>query len=117
MKSTSTLLLSALALGVSSLIATAQDAPGQRPQGGPGGRPGSPIVAALDANKDGEIDATELANAVTALKALDKNSDGKLSGDEIRPARGDRGPRGAGGGPDREQRGPGGPGGEKKSVQ
>lgn len=117
MKTTSTLLLSALALGISSLIATAQDAPGQRPQGGPGGRPGSPIVAALDANKDGEVDATELANAATALKALDKNSDGKLSGDELRPTRGDRGPRGPGGGPDREQRRPNGAEGEKKNVQ
>jgi hypothetical protein len=58
-------------------------------------RPVPPIIAALDANQDGEIDATEIANATAALKTLDTNGDGKLSGDEIRPARpeGGRGPR------------------------
>jgi hypothetical protein len=70
-------------------------------------------MAALDANKDGEIDATELANATAALKTLDKNGDGKLTGDEIRPARGDRGPggRGQGGRPG------GGAAGEKKDAK
>jgi Ca2+-binding EF-hand superfamily protein len=64
----------------------------QREQTGPDGadqpnghRPGPPIVAALDANKDGVIDATELANASAALKALDKNADGKLSREELHP--------------------------------
>ncbi|HTG45301.1 MAG TPA: hypothetical protein VK633_12290 [Verrucomicrobiae bacterium] len=69
----------------------------------PGGRPpGPPLVAALDANKDGLLDASELANAPAALKALDANSDGRLSGKEIHPqgpmrgeGRGPRGPRGA----------------------
>lgn len=61
-------------------------------------RPVPPIVAAIDANKDGEIDAAEIANAVAALKSLDKNGDGKLSGDEIRPPRRDGG-HGAGGPP------------------
>lgn len=61
-----------------------------------------PIIAALDANSDGVIDATEIANAAAALKTLDKNGDGKLTADEIRPPRpeGGRGPgRGRGHGP------------------
>jgi Ca2+-binding EF-hand superfamily protein len=42
------------------------------------------LVAALDANHDGVIDATEIANAAGALKALDKNGDGQLTRDELR---------------------------------
>lgn len=63
---------------------------GERPA-----RPVPPIIAALDANQDGELDAAEIANATAALKTLDKNNDGKLTADEIRPARpeGGRGPR------------------------
>ena len=45
-------------------------------------------MTALDANHDGTIDATELANAAAALKTLDKNGDGKLIEDELRPAGG-----------------------------
>lgn len=45
----------------------------------------SPVIAALDANADGEISAEEIANAAAALKKLDKNNDGKISGDELRP--------------------------------
>lgn len=52
----------------------------------------SPLVAALDANGDGNIDAAELAKASEALKKLDQNNDGQLSMDELRP-------RGPGGGP------------------
>jgi hypothetical protein len=82
--------------GLSAFLALAQDQGGQPPgAGGPPGpgapgagpRRGSPVVAALDANSDGEIDAAEIANASAALKKLDKNNDGKLSGDEIRPQR------------------------------
>jgi hypothetical protein len=113
------LLASAIALSFTSSIVTAQDSPGGR---GPGGRPGSPIMAALDANKDGEIDATELANATTALKALDKDGDGKLAGDEIRPPRRRGGPDGHGGrgekrgsGPDGGKRADGTEGGNKRA--
>jgi len=71
---------------------------GTPPQGG--GRPRPPIVTALDANGDGEIDAGELANAVAALKKLDVNGDGTLSPDEYRPPRpdGPGAPRGGGSG-------------------
>ncbi len=44
-----------------------------------------PAMLALDANNDGELSATEIANAVASLKALDTNGDGKLTRDELRP--------------------------------
>ena len=64
------------------------------------------IITALDANKDGKLDATEIANAATALKTLDKNGDGEITADEMfgpRPAGGLRGGPGGPGGPDRQQ--------------
>ena len=61
------------------------------------------IVSALDANGDGVIDASEIANAPAALKALDKNSDGQLTPDEF------IGPRPPRGGGDDGDHGPGGP--------
>jgi hypothetical protein len=85
------------------------EAGGSAARGGPGGgpqgggmdgehRPTPPVIAALDANHDGTIDAAEIANAPAALKKLDKNGDGKLTMDELRPPGG--GPRGGeGGGP------------------
>lgn len=66
------------------------DAP-QRPADAPtppeGARPhpNDPIMLALDANSDGELSATEIANASTSLKALDLNKDGQLTADEYRP--------------------------------
>ena len=64
-----------------------------------GGMPGGgmmrmdPVLAAIDADKNGTISAAELKNAVAALKPLDKDNDGQLSGEEIRPAiGGGRGP-------------------------
>jgi len=82
--------------------------------------PPPPLILALDADKDREISAEEIANASEALKTLDKNGDGKLTREELRPnfpprpggpggQQGEgmrRGPRrGPGGGP-----GQGGPG-------
>lgn len=120
MKTKTTILLALLALGTSAFLVSAQDnnndgppgggqgGPGQRGPGGPGmgGRPPIPaIVAALDANHDGVIDADEIANASAALKKLDKNGDGKLTRDEF------MGPRPQmRGGPNGGQ-GRGGPGG------
>lgn len=64
----------------------------QREPGQPGplraeGRrpPISPVLAALDANGDGAIDADEIAGAATALKKLDKDGDGKLTRQEYLP--------------------------------
>lgn len=55
--------------------------------GGPDGRPRfpNPVLDAIDADKDGELSAEEIANAATTLKTLDKNSDGKLDMVEMRP--------------------------------
>lgn len=83
-------------LATSALTIWAQDSdggPGPRGgrgpggPGGPGHRSPPPFIAALDANKDGVIDATELANASTALAKLDKNGDGQITLDELHPAR------------------------------
>ncbi len=58
---------------------------------GPGGfGPGAfmrimPVLAALDADSDGELSASEIENASKALMRLDKNGDGKLSMEEMRP--------------------------------
>jgi len=46
-----------------------------------------PIIEALDLNKDGIIQAEELARASKSLATLDKNEDGKLTPDELRPPR------------------------------
>ncbi len=102
--------LLALVLTSATLTAIAQNE--ERPQppggpGGPGGRPrmASPLMEALDTNRDGILDADEIKNATKALLKLDKNTDGQLTQDELRPARppGGRGPGGPGG-PDREGR-------------
>ena len=116
------------ALGLSAIIVIAQDAGGGRPprgqrpgtteagasgdqdgQGrpgrGPGGRgqrPLPPIMQALDVNKDGKLDATEIANASKALLTLDKNGDGELTPDEL------FGPRPGGNRPDGDRPGPAG---------
>ena len=60
-----------------------------RGHGGPGhhGGPGQPVVRVLDNDHDGEISATELANASSNLTALDLNSDGTVAADELRPGR------------------------------
>ena len=44
-----------------------------------------PTIAALDADRNGEISAEEIANASAALQKLDANNDGKLSRDEFLP--------------------------------
>ncbi|MCA9260457.1 MAG: hypothetical protein KDA61_14695 [Planctomycetales bacterium] len=104
----------AVALGLAILTTAATDAWAQpgRGEGGRGGRMRfSPLVAAIDTDADGEISASEIEAASSALKSLDANNDGKLTSDELRPAPG-QGP-GARGGEfgGRDFGGPGGPGG------
>jgi hypothetical protein len=89
MKTTITTLL-ALTVGLSVLQAQSATAPAsgshkpsvQRAKASP-----PLVVATLDANHDGIIDAAELTNASQALKSLDKNADGKLSREELRRPR------------------------------
>jgi hypothetical protein len=107
MKTTIKTLFVLLALSASALLANGQDFGGPPPDGnqgprgmGPGNGPDSRntrrpppnvLMDALDTNHDGVIDANEIANASAALKKLDKNGDGKLTADELRPQRPQRG--------------------------
>ena len=93
-------------------------------RGGPGGQRGGgdmgrmmqmmPVLAALDADKNGVISKSEIKNAAAALRRLDKNGDGELDAEEMRPSRSEGG-RSRGGGPEGgRSRGPeGGPEGER----
>ena len=88
-----------------------QRRPGARPGRGSFASPQHPLLMAFDADKNGQISAAEMENAVGALKKLDGNKDGKLAGEEIgrRPGRfggpgmggPGRGMRGGRGGPPR----------------
>lgn len=102
-------------LGLTALSLFAQDAQPRREGGRPGGpggpRGGSPIVQVLDADKNHELSAEEIAAAATALKSLDKDNDGKLTAEEFRGGRGGPGggpkpePTGTEGAPERPRRG------------
>ena len=74
--------------------------PGERGRGGRGmggqQMQASPLVAALDTNKDGKLSREEIENAVKAIWTLDKNDDGVVDASEMRPQ--GRGPRGGAGG-------------------
>ncbi len=61
--------------------------PAGAPTRGGSGRshPVVPVMLALDANSDGALSATEIANAAKSLAAIDTNKDGKLTMDELRP--------------------------------
>jgi Ca2+-binding EF-hand superfamily protein len=61
--------------------------------------PGHPVVAVLDADRDGAISAEEIGNAAAALQSLDANGDGNLTPDELRPPRPEGAPEGPPGGP------------------
>jgi hypothetical protein len=108
MKLHTILLATAMAVALTTGYVKAQDQdrpPRQRPEGEQGRRPPMPpLVAALDANHDGTIDASEIDNAPAALRKLDKNNDGKLTASELRPPRPDGEGR-----PEGQGRRPGGP--------
>src|SRR6185295_19481978 len=69
MKIKNMLMALAFVLPAVTLLAEEGDRPAP-PGGGPGRRPPPPIIAALDANHDGVIDANEIADASNALKTL-----------------------------------------------
>jgi hypothetical protein len=75
------LLLIAGVVGLSLSTVSAQDA--AKPGAGKGVG-AHPLMAALDANKNGTLEASEIADASNALKKLDKNSDGQITKEEIR---------------------------------
>ena len=82
--------LIALTAGLSVLQAQPAAVPGSGSQHAPTPRAKALpplVVATLDANHDGIIDAGEIANASQALKSLDKNADGRLSPEELRRSR------------------------------
>ncbi len=129
MKTMTKAVLAMLALGASTWVIIAQQDNGPGPagpggnggpppgrQGGPDGRrPLPPVFLALDANHDGVIDATEIANAPAALKTLLKDGATTLTVEDLLgpPPRRMGGPGGFGGPGGRGPggRGPGGPGG------
>lgn len=47
--------------------------------------PPQPLLAALDANRDGRLSPDEIANSSAALGELDRNEDGTLTRKELRP--------------------------------
>lgn len=75
-------------LAFSTTLAFAQPADGDTDgRRGPRGPGGPAPLARFDANKDGTLDASEIAAAGTVLKGLDKNGDGVITPDEFRPER------------------------------
>ncbi len=61
-------------------------------------------MQALDADRDGTLSAEEISAASDALQSLDKNDDGKLTEDELRPPRPQRGDGRAGAAPEASAR-------------
>lgn len=86
-------IIAGLSLGAAAILpaqTTSSDDTGKGPRHGRGphgpGRSGSPIVRALDADKNRELSAEEIANAPAALRALDRDNDGSVSVADFRPA-------------------------------
>ncbi len=78
----------ALTAGLSVLQAQSARVSGTSKTSTPRAKASPPlVVATLDANHDGVIDAGEIANASQALKSLDKNADGRLTREELRRSR------------------------------
>jgi len=80
--------LIALTAGLSVLHAQSAPVSGSPKASTPRAKAQPPLlVATLDANHDGVIDAGEIAKASQALRSLDKNADGSLSREELRRSR------------------------------
>jgi hypothetical protein len=88
MKILSIVLASMLLASTAVIIAQETTPPANRPAASEVQRRGpqqSPMWLALDLNKDGTLDASEIAKASVSLKTLDVNKDGKVTADECRP--------------------------------
>ena len=48
-------------------------------------RPGNPLMAVLDPDRDGTVSASEIGSAAQSLRSLDTDGDGRLGMDELRP--------------------------------
>ncbi len=100
------------------------DHPGDRgvPERPGRGRPGNPLLALFDANRDGLLSAEEIDNAAAVLKKMDNDGDDSLNAEEVRLQRQRRpnrpdgpprrrcpqgGPEGSRAGAGRPPRGPG----------
>jgi len=86
-RGTALLLVLAGVIGGAWIAQAISQPSGDRPGGGGGRgrppRPQLPLIAALDADGNGEISTAEIQGAAAALKKLDKNQDGKLSQEEM----------------------------------
>ena len=71
------------------LTAEAEGPPDQEAEEGQEAPPTAPLLAALDADGDGAVSATEIVSAPRSLRALDADGDGRLTAAELRPAAGD----------------------------
>lgn len=90
-----TVLALALSSGITGIAAQVGPAPVAAPQISM--MEASPVLKAIDVDRDHVITKAELANAPAALRSLDRNGDGKLTRDEAGaplPARGGRGREG-----------------------
>ncbi len=56
---------------------------GERERDRPRTLAGGPLLRALDANRDGKLDKSEIENAAAALKKLDRNDDGEITREEL----------------------------------
>jgi Ca2+-binding EF-hand superfamily protein len=88
MKTSSRLLLVFLPLSLTGTLLAQADTSSTNGKSHPrGGHRGSPIVRVLDADKNRELSAAEIAAASAAIRTLDTNKDGNVAADELRPAR------------------------------
>ncbi len=80
--------------------------------------PAPPVIAALDADRDGTLSADEIAIAADSLATLDLDGNGELTSDELRPEGPPppRGPGGHGNAPGAEGHRPGPPPGEPETA-
>lgn len=67
--------------------AVAQPADADGPRRGPHGPRGNAAIRVLDADRNHELSAAEIAGAAAALRTLDTDNDGTVAATELRPAR------------------------------